>query len=49
METILVTGGTGNNGKAGLEHLARIELSVRAMLRDPAKGIVKTPNIWLSI
>ncbi len=45
MTTILVTGGTGNNGKAVLEHLARTDLSVRAMLRDPTKAIVKAPNI----
>lgn len=45
MTNILVTGGTGNNGRAVLEHLARTEIPVRAMLRDPAKAAVKAPNV----
>jgi uncharacterized protein YbjT (DUF2867 family) len=42
---ILVTGGTGNNGKPTLEYLAQTETPVRAMLRDPAKAAVNAPNI----
>ncbi|GLS26046.1 SDR family oxidoreductase [Marinibactrum halimedae] len=45
MTSILVTGGTGNNGKAVLESLAAKDVNVRALLRNPSKAIVKDPNI----
>ncbi len=45
MAKILVTGGTGNNGRATLEVLARTEIPIRAMLRDPTKAPIKAANI----
>ncbi|WP_444886280.1 SDR family oxidoreductase [Microbulbifer sp. JMSA008] len=45
MEKILITGGTGNNGKAILENLANTNMPVRAMLRDISKAPIRAKNI----
>ncbi|WP_444913183.1 SDR family oxidoreductase [Microbulbifer sp. PAAF003] len=45
MEKILITGGTGNNGKAVLKNLAKTDIPVRAMLRDISSAPIKADNI----
>ncbi|MCO1336751.1 SDR family oxidoreductase [Microbulbifer sp. OS29] len=45
MEKILITGSTGNNGKAILKKFASTNISVRAMLRDISMTPIKADNI----
>jgi uncharacterized protein YbjT (DUF2867 family) len=42
---LLVTGATGNVGKAVLAELANLSVPVRAFVRDPARLTVSAPNI----
>ncbi|MFA0812701.1 SDR family oxidoreductase [Microbulbifer epialgicus] len=45
MEQILITGSTGNNGKAVLKNFANTKIPVRAMLRDLSKAPIVADNI----
>ncbi|BBM01812.1 SDR family oxidoreductase [Microbulbifer sp. GL-2] len=45
MEKILITGSTGNNGKAILKNFSGTNIPVRAMLRDISKAPIKADNI----
>ncbi|GAA5442793.1 NAD(P)H azoreductase [Microbulbifer sp. NBRC 101763] len=45
MEKILITGGTGNNGKAVLKNFANTNIPVRALLRDLSRAPIVADNI----